>query len=211
MIKQYFLIPLATLMVFLVTGAWMNGAMPDLFPNLRLKMLGAGYKIRNLRHKPRSIKQILMLAMNVGFLATTSAVVLRADGTVEDMGLVSRRVVTTVGAAAVASAFNGAFTLSTFIYHGSGTGSVAEAVGDTALGTEVASRATGSPQSNPTSVSFRTIGTITYAAPFAITEHGLFSATTAGTLFDRSVFAAINVANGDSIQFTYTLTVNAGG
>lgn len=30
-------------------------------------------------------------------------------------------------------------------------------------------------------------------------------------LWDRKQFAAINVANGDSIQFTYTLTVTAGG
>jgi hypothetical protein len=30
-------------------------------------------------------------------------------------------------------------------------------------------------------------------------------------MFDHKVFAAINVANGDSIQYTYTLTVNSGG
>lgn len=30
-------------------------------------------------------------------------------------------------------------------------------------------------------------------------------------LWDRKVFAAINVVNGDSIQFTYTLTVTSGG
>jgi len=28
---------------------------------------------------------------------------------------------------------------------------------------------------------------------------------------DRRVFAAINVANGDSIQFTYNLTIASGG
>lgn len=30
-------------------------------------------------------------------------------------------------------------------------------------------------------------------------------------LWDHKVFSAINVSNGDSIQFTYTLTVNSGG
>lgn len=30
-------------------------------------------------------------------------------------------------------------------------------------------------------------------------------------LWDRKVFSAINVVNGDSIQFTYTLTINSGG
>ncbi|MBA3357609.1 MAG: hypothetical protein H0U18_17050 [Pyrinomonadaceae bacterium] len=208
--KQYFLVPLAALLVFLVTGAWMNGMIPDLFPNLRLKMLGNGFKIRNLRHKPRSFKQVMMLAMNVGFISTTYATVIRADGRVEDLGMISRRVVTNVGANAVASAFNGAFTLSDFDFHGSGTGITAEAVGDTALVTEVATRATGTA-SNPTAPTYRSVGTVTYAASFAITEHGLFSASTSGTLFDRSVFAAINVANGDSIQFTYTLTVSSGG
>ena len=31
------------------------------------------------------------------------------------------------------------------------------------------------------------------------------------TLFDRKVFSAINVINGDSIQFSYSLTINSGG
>lgn len=30
-------------------------------------------------------------------------------------------------------------------------------------------------------------------------------------MWDRKVFSAINVVNGDSIQFTYTLTINSGG
>jgi len=43
-----------------------------------------------------------------------------------------------------------------------------------------------------------------------VTEHGLFNASSAGTLMDRTVFSAINVVNGDSIQFTYELTATAG-
>jgi hypothetical protein len=95
-------------------------------------------------------------------------------------------------------------------YHASGTGTNAEAAGDTALQTEVASRQAGT-QSEPAANQYRTVATITYAASFAITEHGLFSASSNGTVLDRSVFAAINVVNGDGIQFTYTLTVNSGG
>jgi hypothetical protein len=30
-------------------------------------------------------------------------------------------------------------------------------------------------------------------------------------MWDHKVFSAINVASGDSIQFTYTLTINSGG
>jgi hypothetical protein len=40
---------------------------------------------------------------------------------------------------------------------------------------------------------------------------GTVLAASAGTLWDRRVFSAINVVSGDSIQFTYTLTVNNGG
>ena len=48
-----------------------------------------------------------------------------------------------------------------------------------------------------------------FDATAAITEWGLFSqaATGGGVLWSRIVFAALNVASGDSIQFTYDLTV----
>jgi hypothetical protein len=45
-----------------------------------------------------------------------------------------------------------------------------------------------------------------------VTEHGLFSASSAGTLWDRTTFSAINLvgASGDALQSTYTLTITAG-
>jgi hypothetical protein len=52
------------------------------------------------------------------------------------------------------------------------------------------------------------IGTITAAGALAITEVGLFDAlgtgspATGGNMFMRAVFTVINVATGDSIQFT---------
>ena len=50
---------------------------------------------------------------------------------------------------------------------------------------------------------------MTFDNTAAITAWGLLSqaATGGGTLFDRQVFSAINVASGDSIQFTYDLTI----
>jgi len=98
-------------------------------------------------------------------------------------------------------------------FHDSGTGTVAAAVGDTALGTQAgpATRATGT-KTNPTAPEVRTVGTIAYTSTLAITEWGLFNQSAqGGTLWDRKVFAAINVVSGDSIQFTYTLTVTSGG
>lgn len=136
------------------------------------------------------------------------------DGDIRHYGLVSTRVVTTAGVNYMRDDFNnatGGADITNFNFHDSGTGTGAEAVSDTALGTAAGpSRVTGT-QSSPASKQYRTVGTITYSSTQAITEHGIFSASSSGTLWDRSVFGAINVNNGDSIQFTYTLTINDGG
>lgn len=144
----------------------------------------------------------------------------RADGTWIDYGTVSYRVVTDAGVAMIVDDLdNNAADISTLNYHGCGTGTTAEAAGDTALITESttilnpdSTRATGT-RSQPAANQFRSVGTVTFDGSGAITEHGLFSESWAnnGTLLDRSVFSAINVASGDSIQFTYTLTLTAGG
>jgi hypothetical protein len=76
--------------------------------------------------------------------------------------------------------------------------------------TDGEARVTGS-QTESASNAYRSVGTISYTTTKAIVEHGLFNDLTAGTLLDRTVFSAINVVNGDSIQFTYTLTLSAGG
>lgn len=134
------------------------------------------------------------------------------DGKRTELGLLSKRVVTTAGVNYLAADMNeGASDINAFDWHASGTGIVAEAVGDTALGTDSAVARVSGTASNPTANQYRSVATMSYTSTLAITEHGLFSASTAGTLWDRSVFAAINVVSGDSIQFTYTLTVTAGG
>ncbi len=171
------------------------------------------WKVRNLPNLLRGLPTLLAnkVLNNVAPEARLYVQVVRADGRRDDYGLVSNRVVTTAGVNAIVDAFQGSFTLNNFKYHGSGTGTTAEAVGDTALVTEVETRATGSQGEGAGANVYRTQGTVTYTATRAITEHGVFSATSAGTLLDRSVFAPINVNNGDSISFTYDLTVNAGG
>lgn len=98
-----------------------------------------------------------------------------------------------------------------FKYHDSGIGTTDPAIGDTDIETtDGESRATGTQTETSHNV-YASVGTISYTTSKAITEHGLFNASTAGTLMDRSEFAAVNVVNGDSIQFTYSLTVTAGG
>jgi hypothetical protein len=133
-------------------------------------------------------------------------------GEVTDYGVLSRRAITTVYVNLVVDDLqSSAAAHSTMKYHASGTGAVAENVGDTALGTEVeAARTSGTQAENAANI-YESVGTISYTASRAITEHGLFSASTAGSQMDRSVFSAINVLNGDSIQFTHRTTYTSGG
>lgn len=100
-------------------------------------------------------------------------------------------------------------------YHGVGTGTNAAAEADTDLQTPCTTainpdntRATGSLGEASQSV-FRTAGTLTFDAVASVTEWGLFSqaALGGGVMWSRIVFAAIAAGIGDSILFTYDLTV----
>lgn len=135
------------------------------------------------------------------------------------LGLASLRVVTTAGVGFFVDAFQNSVELEIMRYHGLGTGTNAEAVGDTALQTELttqynpdSTRATGSLTEGASANIYRTVGTNTFDASAAITEHGILSqaATGGGVLLDRSVFSVVNVASGDSIQSTYDHTQTAG-
>jgi hypothetical protein len=156
--------------------------------------------------------------------------VFRADGTVDHLGLASLRLVTTVGVKYICDDFNaGANDVANMKFHGLGTGTNAEAVGDTILQTELTTqygapggdnvRPTGTQASATvsTNATYTTVGTITVDASVAATEHGVFSqaavgaASAANTLLDRSVFSVVNLASGDSLQATYVLTINSNG
>ena len=90
-----------------------------------------------------------------------------------------------------------------------GTGSTAAAAGDTALGSESA-RVTLTSTSVSGSV-------ITYAATFgagtpssaaAITEAGLFNASSNGTMLCRTVFDVVNKGAADSMTISWAVTVS---
>lgn len=135
------------------------------------------------------------------------------DGTlVKDYGIVSTKVVTTAFVNFLVDQFQTETSeIGDINYHDSGTGTTAEAVGDTALVTKVETgRAAGTQGEGASANIYQSVGTISYTGTRAITEHGIFTQASGGTLVDRSVFSAINVTNGDSIQFTYELTVPAG-
>jgi hypothetical protein len=137
------------------------------------------------------------------------AVKIDSEGNLHDIGLISTKLVTTAGVAWLATLLAGTSSGSVK-YHDSGTGTTAESASDTGLVTPSGvARATGSQVASTNT--YTSVGTQTYSSTLAITEHGIFTATTSVTLIDRSVFSAINVVSGDSIQFTYVLTLPSGG
>jgi hypothetical protein len=90
-----------------------------------------------------------------------------------------------------------------------GSGSTAAAAGDTDLESILGSR----EALDSTTVS---TNTITYVSSFeagegtgAITEAGIFNASTAGTMLCRTVFSVINKAADDTLQITWTITLSA--
>lgn len=134
-------------------------------------------------------------------------------------GLASMRVVTTAGVNYIRDCFLGSVEAENMKYHGFGLGAAAEAVGDTALSTELTTqyvsdntRVTGSQVSGGVGI-YETVATLDPDAAVTITEHGIFSqaATGGGSLLDRSVFTGIPLAAvGDQLQATYDFTIAAG-
>ena len=92
-----------------------------------------------------------------------------------------------------------------------GTGTTPPALGDTTLQTEL----TGGGNS-------RSLGTLTPSANTwnnnatfapgnctgAVTEAGIFSASTSGTMFARQTFAVYNKAAGDTLTVSWTVTIS---
>ena len=144
--------------------------------------------------------------------AELRAVLIKNDGSTVNYGVLGRRVVT----AAFVNFMTDQLQTETsqwgdFKYHDSGVGTTAENAADTDMETtDGEDRATGTQAEGASANIYSSVGTISYTTTKAITEHGLFSQATGTTLMDRTVFSAINVVSGDSIQFTYQLTTNSG-
>jgi hypothetical protein len=157
--------------------------------------------------------RIARLGGGLTYEATLSATVFRADGTVERLGVISHRVVTSAFVNLLVDTLQSAVAaFSLFKYHDCGTGTGAESAGDVGLGTPFGGARVAGTQIEGASVNiYKSVATIPFTSTLTITEHGLFNATSGVTLMDRSVFTGIPVNNGDSIQFTYELTCNAGG
>lgn len=89
-----------------------------------------------------------------------------------------------------------------------GTGAGTAAKGDTTLFTESAeARVSGTEtvQGTGSSAVYQNVATITSSSTQTITNAGLFSASSGGTLVIKGDFTGIALDNGDSIEFTITL------
>tara|TARA_R110000787_G_scaffold75330_1_gene166829 strand:- start:1146 stop:1583 length:438 start_codon:yes stop_codon:yes gene_type:complete len=114
-------------------------------------------------------------------------------------------VVVTAGKNYIADRMKNNTTVMSHMAIGTNTGSAA--VGNTTLGAE-----TGRVSLTSTNV---TNNAVAYVGSFpagtgtgAITEAGILSASSGGTLLCRTVFSVINKASGDTLGITWTITVS---
>lgn len=195
----------------------------DGFPRIGLSREVNRWRLRNFARLLVPLAKVIIInrIKVTAFVSTLRLTVIR-DGVPVELGLASMKLVTDAGVAYITADMNaaaGGADISLFKYHGFGTGTTAEAANQTGLITELtteyvvnSTRPTGS-QANSTNT-YTTVGTLSpdSGGTLAITEHGVFSATSSTTLLDRSVFSAVNlVANSDSLQATYVLTLPSGG
>jgi hypothetical protein len=90
-----------------------------------------------------------------------------------------------------------------------GTGSTAAAASDSALGSELSGSRTALTSTTVTN------NDIVYVATFgagtgtgAVTEAGIFNASSGGTMLCRTVFSVVNKGSADSMTITWTVTVS---
>lgn len=121
----------------------------------------------------------------------------------KNYGLIATKVVTTAFFELFVDALQSNIDLSTFNFHDSGIGTTAAVIGDTDLETKVESGRETGTQEEENSITYKSVAEIDYTATREITEHGIFSAPSGGTLLDRSVFDFISVVDENSIEYTY--------
>lgn len=117
-----------------------------------------------------------------------------------------KNLVVTTGLNFIASRMAG--TASAVMSHmGIGTGTTAPAAGQTALTTQLIRNALTSATA--------TNNQITYVATFAagegtgaVTEAGVFNASSGGSMLCRTTFSAVNKAAGDTLTINWTVTIN---
>jgi len=128
-----------------------------------------------------------------------------ADGSLKDRREVKNLVVT-VGKQFIASRMARS-TAAVMSHMAIGSGTTAPAAGDTALQSELGRVALSSLSASG--------AVVTHAATFpaatgtgAVTEAGIFNASSAGTMQCRTTFPVVNKGADDAMQITWTVTVS---
>lgn len=144
---------------------------------------------------------------NIKATGVLAVLLVGEDGSIKETREFKNLVVST-GTAYIASRMKDA-TATAMTHMELGTGTTAAANGDTTLGTLIASSRTAL---TTTTVS---ANTITYVATFnagvgtgAVTEAGIFNASSSGTMLCRTVFPVVNKQSGDSMTVTWTVTIS---
>jgi hypothetical protein len=126
------------------------------------------------------------------------------DGQVKDQRQIKNLVVTT-GKQFIAARMVG--TPDEMSHMAVGAGNTAAAAGDTALGSELGRVALASDSASG--------AVVTYTATFpagtgtgAVTEAGVFNASSSGTMLCRTVFAVVNKGADDAMSITWAITVS---
>jgi hypothetical protein len=119
-----------------------------------------------------------------------------------------KNVVVTVGKTYLATWIAAATQASAFMpYIALGTNTTAATAADTTLGTETGTRVSGTITSS-TNVWQNSATFAAGVSTGAITESGLFSAASTGTMFAHQVFSVINKGAGDSLLVTWSVTLS---
>jgi len=133
--------------------------------------------------------------------------VVGADGSIKH-NQTAENLVVTAGKVFIASRMAGTSS-AVMSYMAIGTGTTAAAVGDTALQSQSAIVAlTSTTPSSNTVVYVASFPAGTPASLTAITEAGIFNASSSGTMLCHTIFAAINKDVGDTMQITWTITLS---
>lgn len=170
-------------------------------------LLPAGVGLRNILEALRETKAPNTFEM-FGFLSRKHS----RDGVIISDGLVSCQLVTTAFANYLVDSLQNSTTspMDVFRYHAVGTGGTSESNTQTALVTEIESRENGTLEEGATSNIFKSVATITFTGTHSVSEHGLFSAASLGTMLDRALLTPVDEVQAlDEIEYTYQLTVTA--
>jgi hypothetical protein len=128
------------------------------------------------------------------------------DGTLKDFRE-SDNLIVTVGKNGIADQLVASPTISKPGWMAVGTGSTAPAAGDTALGTEIDRNALTSKTRSTNVVTMVGDWAAGDATNAALAEAGIFDASSAGTMYARATFTAINKGASDTLSITWTFTV----